>query len=106
MTGAKIPKPPGHFSKEAKIWWRKILTEFVLEDDGLLILKTTLENYDMIQLAREQLAQDGPTITGPTGVPRPHPALTLLKTATSGFYQGCRLLGLNIEPPAGKGVRR
>ncbi|MEW6771851.1 MAG: P27 family phage terminase small subunit [Bacillota bacterium] len=105
MRGQKIPKPPGHLSKEAKAWWRKILAEYILEDDGLIILKTTLENYDLMNTARELLARDGPTITGSTGVPRPHPALTLLKAATSGFYQGCRLLGLNIEPPPGKGVR-
>ena len=52
-------KPPQHLSREAKGWWRKLLTEWELGDDALLLLRAALESFDRCNQARLLLDKDG-----------------------------------------------
>jgi len=95
----KTPTAPKHLSKDAKTLWRSILAEYDLQVSEQTILKTALENYDRMQLCRQQIANEGATILTPTGMQKPHPALQAEKNATSAYLQSMRLLNFNEEPP-------
>ena len=94
----KVPRPPKHLSREAKSLWRNILEEYSLEASEKSLLKVALESYDRAQFCREQIDEQGPTITDPSGRVRAHPALQAEKQAISAYLQAMRLLGLGEEP--------
>ena len=96
---ANIPKAPKHLSRETKSLWRSILEEYDLEASEKALLKVALENYDRVQVCREQIDRDGPTVEDPSGRKRAHPALQAEKNAISAYLQAMRLLALNEEPP-------
>src|SRR5262245_58210401 len=85
------PKAPGHLSKKAKALWKKLNEEFELEADAVSILLVALENLDLADLAREQLAREGITVDG-----RRNAAADVLKTCHSLYLRAMRQLALDV----------
>ena len=93
-----IQRPPRHLSPEAKTLWKAILEEYDLEPAELSILKVALESYDRAQVCRQQVSDEGVTVTAPSGFIRAHPALTAEKQAHTIYLQSMRLLKFGEEP--------
>jgi len=91
----KLPKPPKTLSREARKWWRRIVAEWEVEAEGLLLLQAALEQWDAYVGARDILAEDGPVVTNPdSGVQRVHPAAHVARDSLREFRQLWRQLGL------------
>ena len=91
----KLPNPPKTLSREARRWWRRIVAEWHVEAEGLLLLQAALECWDRYVEARDLLAADGPVVTNPdSGVQRVHPASHVARDSLREFRQLWRQLGL------------
>ncbi len=94
---------PQHLSVEMKRFWRRAVSEFELESDALLILRTACEAWDRAQQARVAIAKDGLTVNN-----RRNPCIDIEAQSQSLFLRAMRQLGLDIEPtgPVGRPVGR
>ena len=86
-------KPPNHLSPEARRWWRKIVEEWELGNDALLLLRGALEAFDRCTDARKLLETDGLVLKDRFGQQKAHPAAAIERDA--------RLL--LVCPAAGRG---
>ena len=86
-----------------KRFWRRAVSEFELESDALLILRTACEAWDRAQQARVAIAKDGLTVNN-----RRNPCIDIEAQSQSLFLRAMRQLGLDIEPtgPVGRPVGR
>ncbi|MCK1657125.1 P27 family phage terminase small subunit [Bradyrhizobium sp. 151] len=101
MTPNKsIHKPPAHFSKSTKMWWRSVVSEYQLEPHHLRLLQAACEAWDRLQQSRELLLRDGLVVEGREGGMRPHPAVAIERDCRIGFSRLVRELDLDVEPPA------
>ena len=82
---------PGHLSGEMRAFWKRVIAEYELEGDALLILKTACEAYDRAQEARTLIAKDGPVVNQ-----RRHPAIDIESKSQSTFLRAMRQLGLDL----------
>ncbi len=74
----KIPRAPPGLSKTARMWWRKLVAEFEIEDPGgLLILETALRAHDRMIQARDWLDAEGLTVQDRFGQAKPHPCAVI-----------------------------
>lgn len=90
---------PKHLSRKAKKIYRDLVDEYAIVDvAGLEILKTALESYDRAQSAREQIDNDGMTVTDRYGQIKPHPLLANERDSRAGFLAAMKNLNLDIEP--------
>ena len=89
-------KPPETLGKESRAIWRKITTAFDLEYEKLLILKTSLEQYDLYLLALKEVKDIGFTVQTAQGV-KTNPAVGAMKTARDGHLATWRMLGIGVE---------
>lgn len=95
----KLPKPPKHLSKEAKLTWKKIISGYEINDEaGLKILRSALEAFDRAQQAREQIEKDGLTFLDDKGKPKPNPLLPVERDSRAAFLAGLKALNLDLEP--------
>lgn len=108
----KVPKAPVHLSKEAKAWWKKILDEYELPEESLLILQSALESFDRASDARAKIKEHG-IVTVSTSkhgtMHRANPAVAIENDAKRVMLACFKQLGLDLEPinptpgrPAGK----
>ena len=96
----KPPRAPTGLSKAARVWWRKLISEFEIEDPGgLLILETALRAHDRMMEARDRLDADGLTVTDRFGQHKPHPCAVIERDSRSAMLTALRALNLDIEPP-------
>jgi P27 family predicted phage terminase small subunit len=90
--------PPKHLKAGARNLWRRLLTDFVIDDSaGLVIVRSVCEAYQRQQEAREIVARDGVIITDRYGVPKAHPACAIERDARSQMLAGLRALKLSPE---------
>lgn len=75
-------------------FWRRVVSDYELPSDALLILRTAAEAWDRAQQARLEIAQDGLVLNG-----RRHPAVDIEAQSQSLFLRAMKQLGLDIEPP-------
>ena len=94
----KTPKPPTHFSEEARKLWRSLNEEYQFTPDTLAILRVSLENYDLSQEAREALKRDGLVLDG-----KRHPAVDIARQSYGLFLRGMRQLALDVVGPGPTG---
>lgn len=91
---------PSHLSALAKRAWRDVLEEYELEPTALLLLRAGLEQFDLYERARKELAKAGKvTVSGRSGVMRQHPAAKVAADALREARQCFRQLGLEIPDP-------
>jgi hypothetical protein len=90
---------PAHLEAQEAALFRKIQTEFAIDDVGsIALLVTALEAHQRCRVARETIDEQGMTVKDRFGVLQPHP---LLKTEASARGQYLAALrALNLEPPA------
>jgi len=93
----KTPPPPKSLSREAGALWKKLLHELgEWEESQLLILRTGLEQWDVMQLARQRVKADGELVPDRFGQLRPHPLLAEIRQFASGVRATYKLLGLDL----------
>jgi phage terminase small subunit len=85
---------PDHLSVEMRRFWRRVVSEYELESDALLILRTACESFDRAQEARILIAKEGMVL-----VNRPHPAINIEQQSQRVFLSAMRQLGLDIDSP-------
>lgn len=92
-------KPPKGLSKQAGVWWKKILNEYEIDDEaGFIILQTALEAFDRMKEAQRIITKQGLTITDRFGQIRAHPLCTVERDARSQFLLSIKALNLDLEP--------
>lgn len=98
MRKSKNNAPPG-LSVAAKAWWRKIISEYSIEDAaGLLLLETALQAFDRMHDARALIAQHGTVTTDRFGQLRPNPATTIERDSRAAMCAALKALNLDLEP--------
>lgn len=95
----KSDTPPKQLSREAKAWWRKLCSEYALDDEaGKLFLQTALEAFDRMRQAQGVIRDEGPTIKDRFDQMKAHPLLTVERDARSQMIQALKALNLDVEP--------
>lgn len=95
----KAIRPPGHFSEKAKVLWRRINSEYLLEAESLELLRVALENNDLGDVARDTLRREGLVITDAKGATRKHPASDAVKLHDGMFCRALKQLALDVVQP-------
>ena len=96
----KNRRPPRHLSEEAKGWWKRMLAEFVIDDEaGLLTLQSTLEAFDRLRESQAVLAEEGITVKDRFGQPKQHPATMIERDARTALLRGLKALNLDVVMP-------
>jgi len=95
---SSVPAAPSHLSAKAKAWWRKICSEWILDDPGLLTLQSGLEAFDRMVEAQEILRQDGPVVSDRFGQRKQHPATLIERDSRSAMLSALKQLHLDIIP--------
>ena len=94
-----MTRAPTHLSTEAKRWWRKLVDEFDITDEGgFLVLQTALEAFDRMRAASVAIATDGLTVVDRFGQAKPHPLLSIERDARGQLLAGLKALNLDLEP--------
>jgi P27 family predicted phage terminase small subunit len=94
-----VPKPPAHLSAEAKTLWRKLNSEFDLNDSASqVLLESALSAFDRWQSCRKILARDGPTVKDRWGVLKIHPCVGAERDAKGTMRAALHELHLDLEP--------
>lgn len=91
--------PPKSLSKEARRVWYELNKLYDFEYDELMLLRTALESWDIMNRARESLTRDGFTVPGQQGGEKSNPALRAYHVGRCGFLEAWKSLNLDIEPP-------
>lgn len=93
------PKAPAHLSREAKAWWRKLTSEFRLDDTaGRLLLQTALEAFDRMRECQAAIGRDGAVVVDRFEQTKAHPALAAERDARSQMLAALKQLNLDVEP--------
>ncbi|MBE7543781.1 MAG: hypothetical protein HS123_15590 [Solibacteraceae bacterium] len=99
----KLPTPPRHLSKEARVVVR-LVQEYTIDDTpGLLVLEATLEAFDRLRGAQKVLAEEGITLADRFGQPRQHPATMVERDARTALMRGLKALNLDVVLPGAVG---
>ncbi len=85
---------PLHLSGEMRQFWARVVDEYELESDALLILRTACESWDRAQQARKAIQADGLILNG-----RRHPGVDIEAASQNLFLRAMRQLGLDIVGP-------
>jgi P27 family predicted phage terminase small subunit len=92
-------KAPAKLSKEAQIFWKKIMDEYEINDEaGFLILQTALESFDRMRAAQTMIDKDGMVFYDRFLKPKVHPLCTVERDSRSQLLAGLKALNLDIEP--------
>jgi phage terminase small subunit len=97
------PPPPPHLSPSTQQWWRTVLDRYILEEHHLRLLQLACEAWDRGQRAREQLEEEGLTVSGRAGV-KPHPCIAIERDARLAVARLVRELDLDTEPPVSQRI--
>ena len=95
------PRAPAHLTPDTKVWWRKIVATYVLEDQHLRLLQLAAEAWDRAAQARKLLKRDGLIYRDENDHPRKHPAISIEEQARVAFMRLLRELDLEGEPHPG-----
>ena len=93
------PKAPEHLTREAKALWRKLLAEWDLGDDALLLLRAALESFDRCEQARKLLETEGLVVLDRFQQQKAHPAASIERDSRLQMVRCWRALNLDVEPP-------
>jgi phage terminase small subunit len=91
-------KAPNHLSKEAQIWWDKIVSGWELDDAALLLLESGLESFDRMRQAQAILKKEGAFIFDRFRQRRAHPALLVERDSKLSLIKNLKSLNLDVEP--------
>lgn len=92
-------EPPQHLSEKAKEWWRKLSSEYPLDDSAAkILLAAALTAFDRANEARVILKRDGLVIEDDKGKIRAHPMCLVETNATKTMLAALHGLNLDLEP--------
>lgn len=92
-------KAPAHLSKEAAGWWKRIQSEYSIDDDaGHLLLQTALECFDAMRSAQARIEADGMVTRGSTKQLTAHPLLAVIRDSRAQMLSALKALNLDLEP--------
>ncbi len=92
-------RAPAGLSKAARLWWRKLVEEYEIDDPGgLLVLETALRAFDRMMEARERLDAEGLTLKDRFGQAKPQPCAVIERDSRSAMLAALRALNLDTEP--------
>jgi P27 family predicted phage terminase small subunit len=89
---------PAHLRKPSRAWWRRVATDYALEEYHERLLTLGCEAYDRATEAREALERDGAFFHDRFGVPKAHPAVAVERDSRLAFARVLRELRLDDEP--------
>ena len=96
---SKLPRVPVTLSKEAGTWWKRLIREYMIDDDyGLLLLQTALEAFGRMREAQAVIAEEGLQVTDRYGQIKSHPATTVEKDSRSQMLASFKCMNLDVEP--------
>jgi P27 family predicted phage terminase small subunit len=100
-----LPKSPRGLSAEARGWWQRIVSEWALDDAGLLVLQQGLEAFDRMRQAQAVVTKEGLVVSDRFGQPKQHPATLVERDNRTVLLRAFKQLGLDVAAPAtGKGT--
>jgi len=94
----KSPEVPAHISKEAGAWWDRIVSEWDLDDSGLLILTAAAEAWDRMRDAQSLITEHGILIDDRFGQKKVNPAVLVERDSRSAMIAAIKALNLDLEP--------
>ena len=97
MNISQPVRPPKKLSKEAKLWWKTIMSEWNLDATGVLYLNNAMESFDLMRKAQVIIDRDGLVIMDRFKVPRQHPATLILRDAKNALVKNLQALNLDIS---------
>jgi P27 family predicted phage terminase small subunit len=96
MTDTKTPTT---LSEEATGWWKRLTTEYGIDDDaGLLLLQTALEAFERMRQAQEVVKAEGPQVKDRFEQFKAHPLLTVERDSRAQMMMALKALNLDLEP--------
>lgn len=95
----KLPEPPEELSEAARELWRQVMAEYQIDDPvNLSYLLTALQAYDRINDAQKMYKRSGLLIKDHRGMYKKNPLLEIIRDNTRLFYDGMRMLHIDLEP--------
>lgn len=92
--------PPKDLSPAAKDWWKRLHSEFELEDAGAaFLLETALRAFDRMNEAAALIDQHGAVIQDRYQQLKPNPAITVERDSRAAMLQAFKALNLDVLPP-------
>jgi len=86
-------------SKEAQKLYNVIKDEYGISDEaGLLLLKTSMESFDLMRSAQKQIEKEGLIIRDRFDQLKNHPAVIVLRDSKSAMLQSLKNLNLDFDP--------
>ena len=93
------PAPKG-LSKDAASWWKRLHSEFDLDDAGAaFLLETALRAFDRMCEAATLVDKHGVCIADRWGQLRSNPAVTAERDARAAMLGAFKQLNLDVLPP-------
>lgn len=93
----KVPPAPAHLSRESRRLWRRVVTEWVLDEAAQAVLLVGLEALDRLREAQAIVKRDGVVTVSPRGAVRASPALKVEAQSRAAFLAALKQLGLEEE---------
>jgi P27 family predicted phage terminase small subunit len=98
------PPAPSHLSPEAKEWWDRLVSEYMIDDAcGLLLLQSAMEAHDSLRQAEAAIAKHGITYVDRFQQVKSHPCASIVRDSRAQMVACLRALNLDIEPPKAVG---
>lgn len=90
---------PKTLSTEGRTWWKRIVTEYdVTDDGGRLLLQTALEAFDRMRNCQAAIKRDGEMVKDRFDQLKPHPLLPAERDARAQMLAAMKALNLDLEP--------
>ena len=103
MAKTTAPKAPAHLKSPTADWWRRVMTNWTLEEHHVRLLTLAAESWDRGQQAREALATNGLTFMDRFQQPHARPEIAIERDSRIAFARLVRELGLDVEEPSTSG---
>ncbi len=100
-TSDTNPRPPAGLGPTGRTYWTKVVADYVLNVDELVLLRQTCAVLDEIAAFDRRIAADGLVVVGSQGQPRPNPLVSQRRASRSLLARLVSQLGL----PAADGGR-
>jgi len=97
------PQPPDHLTEHAKVWFSRIVAEFVIEDALVELLRKAAEALDLADQHLAIIKTEGPTVVDRFKQVREHPSGKAFRDSVREFRNSIKDLGLldtDAEPHA------
>jgi len=91
---------PKGLSTAAKDWWKRLVSQYELDDDaGRLLLETAMQAFDRMRECQAAIERDGPMVRDRFDQRKAHPLLPAERDARAQMLAALKALNLDVEPP-------